>query len=452
MIWLIFLISCLTLKPLNAQNAFEARLCTAPDKRTGTCIPVKLCQPMVHYLLQAPSITHEIADMLIRYRCDPTIQEIMVCCPNGPIIINATQKLETIEPKSCTTPHKRIGTCVPIKMCLPMIDYLQRVPSITQEISEMLNEFQCDLTQNDIMVCCPKEPIIINEVRKMFSRNVVQHRNIDLLPENCGELPGGNRIIGGNKTTLFEFPWMALLAYRSQNIVEFRCGGSIINSRYILTAAHCITQLQPLQLVFVRSGEYNISSSIDCQDYNNGLFQICASPVQDIAIEEVIPHPNYNRMALSNDIGLIRLVAPLNFSVENVKPICLPTDNDLLRADLTFRVLTVTGWGLTETGSRSADLLKGDFRISSQKYCQMMYARARLRLYNTQLCGGGTVDSCGGDSGGPLQGIESFIDEDRFVQYGIVSFGPRRCGNNGFPGVYTKIGPYLEWILDNLKP
>lgn len=71
-----------------------------------------------------------------------------------------------------------------------------------------------------------------------------------------------------------------------------------------------------------------------------------------------------------------------------------------------------------------------------------------------QLCAGGkgAKDSCGGDSGGPLHSAAYLFDDIRYVQYGIVSFGPRFCGSTGFPGVYTKVEYYMKWILDTIKP
>lgn len=75
------------------------------------------------------------------------------------------------------------------------------------------------------------------------------------------------------------------------------------------------------------------------------------------------------------------------------------------------------------------------------------------QIYDSQLCAGGVPekDSCGGDSGGPLmypgkaQGVGV-----RYVQRGIVSFGSKRCGIGGYPGVYTRVSDYMMWILDNI--
>lgn len=86
--------------------------------------------------------------------------------------------------------------------------------------------------------------------------------------------------------------------------------------------------------------------------------------------------------------------------------------------------------------------------------CQKVYkSQQNVVLTNKQLCAGGKdqKDSCGGDSGGPLQAAAFINGDTRYVQQGVVSFGPKFCGLDGFPGVYTKVAYYMDWILDNLN-
>lgn len=83
----------------------------------------------------------------------------------------------------------------------------------------------------------------------------------------------------------------------------------------------------------------------------------------------------------------------------------------------------------------------------------MLYTRY-TRITNKQICAGGYFgrDSCAGDSGGPLKYVSTHINgSPSYIQYGIVSYGPRHCGISGQPGVYTKISPYIGWILDNIQ-
>lgn len=359
-----------------------------------------------------------------------------------------------IDDEGCRTPYRGIGTCIVIRECQPMIDYLQASEAITPAVINILRDYQCGFERSEVKVCCPDGPIVVERPKVTNVPNSLEHRNVNLLPTDCGLLPGGNRIINGNRTALFEFPWMALLSYQTPTGVDFRCGGTIINDRYILTAAHCITNLSNLRLLGVRCGEHNISSEIDCEGGENPEYVTCAPPVQDMTIEDTIPHPNYNPTTYSDDIGLIRLAAPLNVSVESVKAICLPTIASLRNINFTSTRLIVTGWGATETGRRSSELLKVEIAVTTRESCQQAYANTPAVLNDRQICAGGRNrrDSCGGDSGGPLQRIDSFNDDARFVQYGVVSFGPRFCGQEGFPGVYTRTDSYIDWILDNLRP
>lgn len=82
------------------------------------------------------------------------------------------------------------------------------------------------------------------------------------------------------------------------------------------------------------------------------------------------------------------------------------------------------------------------------------------------MCAGGLdgMDSCGGDSGGPIaipipikvttQNPVSAKTKlrPRYFQLGVVSFGPTHCGVGGIPGVYSRVSAYKEWILDNIEP
>lgn len=115
--------------------------------------------------------------------------------------------------------------------------------------------------------------------------------------------------------------------------------------------------------------------------------------------------------------------------------------------------LVVTGWGVTERGMRSPDLLQAKLPTMNNEQCRDVYKRLK-QIWYKQICAGGrnNVDSCVGDSGGPLQ-AESMYNNNaaRMVQYGIVSYGPEQCGIEGLPGVYTNVAYYMDWILDIIR-
>lgn len=60
------------------------------------------------------------------------------------------------------------------------------------------------------------------------------------------------------------------------------------------------------------------------------------------------------------------------------------------------------------------------------------------------------MDACQGDSGGPLMN-GGVTGQERYTLLGLVSFGPRTCGVSNFPGVYTRISAYMDWIMDNMQ-
>lgn len=88
--------------------------------------------------------------------------------------------------------------------------------------------------------------------------------------------------------------------------------------------------------------------------------------------------------------------------------------------------------------------------------CKQVYKSKGITLRSGQLCAGGEngIDSCKGDSGGPLMAIDgrTYLDRPYWYSVGIVSFGPTPCGSIGWPGVYTRVSSYINWILQNISP
>lgn len=83
--------------------------------------------------------------------------------------------------------------------------------------------------------------------------------------KECGVQLTSNRIVGGNETAIDEFPFLALLYYKSANgKLRYKCGGSLIKERTILTAAHCVEGKLGKTLEFVRLGEWNTKTEQDC--------------------------------------------------------------------------------------------------------------------------------------------------------------------------------------------
>ncbi|XP_069688616.1 uncharacterized protein [Periplaneta americana] len=276
----------------------------------------------------------------------------------------------------------------------------------------------------------------------------VRERKRILLPsDECG-IPQGERIVGGKNALLGQYPWIARIGYTRSGSAAllFRCGGSLINDRYVLTAAHCVTGLPGgLQLATVRLGELDERTDPDCSSTE------CADPVQDFVPSAVEVHERYDSPKFRNDVALIRLDRPAIITAY-VSPICLPFDS-LRNKTYTGLVSLVAGWGATDIGTTGSNQILQwvEVKVIPSVTCAKAYAeRTGTMLGPGQICAGGArgQDSCEGDSGGPLMRGEL----QRYYLLGLVSFGAKRCGSENLPGVYTEIPTYLDWILDNIEP
>ncbi|XP_042596922.1 trypsin-like isoform X3 [Cyprinus carpio] len=225
----------------------------------------------------------------------------------------------------------------------------------------------------------------------------------------------GLKIIGGYDCPPNSQPWQVYLTFNG----EPWCGGSLINERWVVSAAHCKI---PASNLTVHLGEHNVNVEEGTE--------------QRIGAEKVIPHPDYNDQPFNNDFMLIKLKEPAIFN-ECVKPIPLAT-----RCSCAGEQFLVSGWGRTEDGNPSVlQCLK--LPVLSKQQCVRAYGS---RITENMFCAGfmkGGKDSCQGDSGGPIV----CNGELR----GVVSWG-KGCAEQGYPGVYVEVCRYTAWtkhVTDN---
>lgn len=288
-----------------------------------------------------------------------------------------------------------------------------------------------DMAKNNL---CNQETIDQQKILSVCCPSVMNSRS-------CG-VQAGDRISKGQVAKPFEFPWMALLSLASG---EFVCGGTLISTRYVLTAAHC-TKFDRIKSV--RLGENDIKTAVDCNILDGE--KDCAPPPQDIKVEKNIVHPQYSDRSKTNDIALLRLERPAKLG-DSVGTICLPSGTKEQRA-VNPSFLVVSGWGLTERNS-SFDVLRfARVPPVSIEDCapKIQNLINHVRLGDSHVCAGGVdqVDNCAGDSGGPLQYISN--QTSKYIQYGIVSFGVKTCGEVSLPGVYTKVEHFISWIMEQV--
>ncbi|XP_076233544.1 serine proteinase stubble [Calliopsis andreniformis] len=247
----------------------------------------------------------------------------------------------------------------------------------------------------------------------------------------CGAKNGAQdeeRIVGGQNADLGEWPWMAALFNGGRQF----CGGSLIDDKHILTAAHCVANMNPWDVarLTVRLGDYNLKTHTEIRHIER-------------RVKRVVRHRGFNLRTLYNDIALLTLSEPVQFS-EQIRPICLPSGSQLYSG----KSATVIGWGsLRESGPQPAILQEVSVPIWTNNECKVKYgAAAPGGIVDSFICAGkATKDSCSGDSGGPLM-----VNDGRWTQVGVVSWGIG-CGKGQYPGVYTRVTHFLPWIYKNLN-
>ncbi|KAL1394961.1 hypothetical protein pipiens_002952 [Culex pipiens pipiens] len=332
----------------------------------------------------------------------------------------------------CINPDGESGQCVFLRECQPLLTIYKK-KDVPYTESAFFYDSQCRGKHNGKPLLCCVSPRSDSGVLPA--------------PGECG----GNirmigRIHGGAESDLGEFPWIALLWFRKGDGGGefFNCGGTLINNRYVLTAAHCLEPRQDWTFSGITLGDHNITNDgPDCDRKS------CADIPVDVGFEKVIFHEDYipSQEGRFNDIALIRLDRSVGFS-DYIRPICLPTEAGVRASNNVGLETIAAGWGVTENDDFSDVLRKVSLTVVDQRKCAQLY-RTKFRLRNSQLCAGGQPgkDTCLGDSGGPLMRQVG----NTFYLYGIISFGPEKCGTDGIAGVYTNVVQYVDWIRRKLE-
>uniref|UniRef100_A0A2K5NYX2 Acrosin n=1 Tax=Cercocebus atys TaxID=9531 RepID=A0A2K5NYX2_CERAT len=251
---------------------------------------------------------------------------------------------------------------------------------------------------------------------------------------------GGVRIVGGKAAQHGAWPWMVSLQIFTYGSHRYHaCGGSLLNSRWVLTAAHCFVG---------KNKVYDWRLVFGAKEITYGNNKPVKAPLQERYVEKIIIHEKYNSATEGNDIALVKITPPISCG-RFVGPGCLPH----FKAGLPRgpQICWVAGWGYIEEKAprpssmlmeARVDLIDLDLCNSTQWY--------NGRIQPTNVCAGyplGKIDTCQGDSGGPLMCKDS--KKGAYVVVGITSWGVG-CARAKRPGIYTATWPYLNWIASKI--
>ncbi|XP_061394240.1 serine protease Hayan-like [Musca vetustissima] len=254
-------------------------------------------------------------------------------------------------------------------------------------------------------------------------------------------------ILDGIPADLGQLPHMAAIDYSSKNkrpgSVNIQCAGTLIDERFVLTAAHCVARRVMIP-EFVYFGVANLT---DPEEMEHSVKR---------KIKNIYIHDDYSLLLVYNDIALLELEEPVTFN-EYIYPACLHTDLDDLSRNTE---VMVSGWGtMTARGNVFSNiLLKVPLTVTPIKKCQRDYNRYGLvwriqqGIKTTQLCAEGrrrVRDACNGDSGGPLVSVGDKL-RNTYNVIGVVSAG-FSCGDKR-PGLYTRVAAYVDYIENIVWP
>ncbi|XP_076766671.1 uncharacterized protein LOC143433270 [Xylocopa sonorina] len=302
-------------------------------------------------------------------------------------------------------------------------------------------QHNCNHDEDAGVICTPGD---VNNSKIWETVSHLPAINInDILPANCGRRFKDfnededlifQKVVRGSIAPKGSYPWQASIRVRTHSRSNHWCGAVVLTPLHVLTAAHCLEGYKK-GTYFVRAGDYNT--------------EIEEGTEAEANIEDYYIHEDFRKgHRMNNDIALVLLKGRGISLGKDVMPICLPTEDTEYVAGLNC---TISGFGSVETGqsTHAKDLRYGWVPLLDQSVCRAEYVYGAGAISDGMFCAGYLdegVDTCDGDSGGPL----ACLHNGAFTLYGLTSWG-QRCGRANKPGVYVRVSHYRQWIDQKIK-
>lgn len=259
------------------------------------------------------------------------------------------------------------------------------------------------------------------------------------------------RIAGGQEASHGDWPWQVSFQHRTCRKAgrggtrlctwKHLCGASIVDNKWVVTAAHCIAESGFFYDPYQPGEDWSVVVGMD-KLHNERLGSSNAGT--RIFLDKIVVHDTYRFNYITHaDIALLKLSEAVEYN-DYVQPICFPDGQEPQHGDMCH----ITGWGFTSgTGDElSYHLKEAQIPIVDFSECRNVDVWYKLLNGEVHMCAGdrvrGGVDSCGGDSGGPLSCQRK---DGSFYLAGVTSFGFSDCGKKGHVGIYARMTTFEEW-------
>ncbi|XP_072442777.1 chymotrypsin-like elastase family member 2A [Chiloscyllium punctatum] len=239
-----------------------------------------------------------------------------------------------------------------------------------------------------------------------------------------------SRVVGGEAARPHSWPWQVSLQVAEGDSWLHTCGGSLIDQRWVMTAAHCINKKNTYRVAL---GKQVLSA--------NEPGSVFA------AVEKTIRHEKFSIIFAANgyDIALVKLAQPVVLD-DNIELGCIPAPGTLLPNNY---ICYITGWGLLKAGGSVSDALQQALLpVVDHATCSLPGWWGGI-VKTSMVCAGGdgVVSGCSGDSGGPLNCQNA---NGAWEVHGIVSFGSVFCSQKKKPTVFTRVSAYNDWLTEKM--